>query len=234
MMLKQDEVNNLILDNYGLIKYYLIKRKNILKFSEDDLEDLIQESIIDLMKRLKTYDPLKGTLSTYMVRSINFTVRQWFHKQAKQNPTDDKPIRINCRLSPKGPTLRLALPEEWDQLDITEKMGTSVINDPALCYNITPESDVMNNVGGLYYNKLLDTIVSILKSYKFGDTQIDIYKTYVSNDSDKKLSYSEIGEKYNVSKQYVHQVINKVKYCLKNSYRLKRFLEGMNDRFNTK
>jgi RNA polymerase sigma factor (sigma-70 family) len=166
---KKDSKNprdSLILNGLAILDRELIffKHKANLKrvMSDEDIEDMRGECVLDMIKTVKRYDPSRGTvLSTFLTPRIKGSFKDYLRKQSKykQIRLDSMSKSIVEEIHKVMETDKSTITVQLDMLDVTDDTFHDILIDMG-----TTDAEL---VGNLYETilSLPDIRVYILLSY---------------------------------------------------------------------
>jgi len=91
-------LGELLQANLGLVRKIAQRAAAVADRGHDDwlIDDLVQESMIEMLKVLQSYDPDKGALSTYVIRRLRLRCRRWVNTRLSA-------ITVPYRMFERGP-----------------------------------------------------------------------------------------------------------------------------------
>lgn len=239
-----------ILDqNYKLVSSIVIKYQNQAKFKANyDLDDLMQEGMLGLMKAVDRFDPDKGYMfSTYATHWIRQSVARFadnnsgavrvpIHRLqkiralkilAQKEGLDEEDYKSIAKAS--GYSFEKVqelltddlLPASLDKEVREDERGDATFKDLYLYTEEEGYKEILNNA---VYNDIIDLINKSCKSEKqYSD--ILLYrlglKEFDGNTNGDIPTLQEIGDKFGVSREYIRQIERKQMRKFKRVLRMK-------------
>ena len=211
-----EKVNELFLNNMRLVPYIYIKYKS--KLRTRNVDDLLQEGYIGLLRACNKYDSTRGTAFSTFAWSYIYGHMLRFCNQ-------DKLIHIPIYKLKEIKDYYIKTTNELDyimddELEVIKNMNeiidiTEVIEDDALIYN---QFDI-EFYDKYNFNDVFDITKDILS-----DREYNIVTEYVLDDDS---TLESIGKKYGLTKERIRQIIARSFFKLRQNDKFKEYYEEL-------
>ena len=79
-----DEIYSFILENKNYINSICLKNKNLIELWELDLEEVVEDIFLNVIKRFNSYDKRKSSIKTFFINSVNFSLKDVIRNQQEK------------------------------------------------------------------------------------------------------------------------------------------------------